>query len=128
MTDLNLARAAEAMLRALGGDTATLLLPIPTDAALDEDGLGLTAIAAEEVAFSPVVVRSLAPAEGRARRELLFPAAAVAAQVDSHGAASAEALFQSALGVRHQGRLLRIESVAPELFAGSAYLYRVIAG
>jgi hypothetical protein len=124
---LALARAAEAMLRALGGEPVGLLFPAILSAAGTANELGLGAVAAEEVALAPVIVRALAPDAGRVRRELLFPAAVIAAQVELRAAASAEALFQSALGIVHQGRLLHIESVTPELFGGSAYLYRVVA-
>ncbi len=121
MNAIHLARAAEAMLRALGGQTVTVLFPIAADA----NELGLGATAAEEVPFAPVVVRSLPPDDaGRARRELLFSATALAARTDG---ISGEALLQSALGVRHHGRLLRIARVTPEFFAGSPYLYRVVA-
>ena len=126
MTELStiaLARVAEAMLRALGGESVSLVFAV--SGAGNELGLG--AATSEEVALAPVVMRSLAPTDGRARRELLFAASAIAAQVENRGSASAEALFQSAVGVRHQGRLWRIESATPEVFGGSAYLYRVVA-
>lgn len=118
-----LARAAEALLRALGGETVSLVFPVVADT----NDLGLGAALTEEIAITPVVVRSLTPADNRARREFLLPAAAVAAQIELRGADSADALFQSALGVSHQGRLLHIASVTPESFGGSAYLYRVTA-
>ncbi len=127
MNNLNPARAAEAMLRALGGESVSLLFPVATGTPDLADELGLVAAAVEEVAVAPVVVRALVPDNGHARRELLFAASAIRAQVDARSAATAEALFQSAVGVLHQGRLLRIVSVTPELFAGEAYLYRVLA-
>lgn len=137
MTDMNnfltaprnlaLARAAEAMLRTLGGESVSLVFPVPIAAMGTESELGLNSATTEEVVLAPVVVRSLPPKEGRARRELLFAAIAVEAQVDVRAAGSAEALFQSAVGVLHQGSLLQIESVTSEFFGGSAYLYRVVA-
>ncbi len=117
-----LARAAETLLRTLGGETVTLVFPATADA----NDLGLGPAQTEEVTLAPVVVRAL-PVDGSGvRRELLFPAAAVAEQIESRGAVSAETLFQSALGVLHQRRLLHIESVTPERFAGSTYLVRVV--
>ncbi len=127
MNNLNPARAAEAMLRALGGESVSLLFPVATAAPDLNDELGLAVAAMEEVAFAPVVVRALVPDNGHARRELLFAASAIRAQVDARPSPTPEALFQSAVGVLHQGRLLRIASVTPELFAGEAYLYRVLA-
>lgn len=123
---LALARAAEAMLRALGGETVSLIFPMAAIADANV-GLGLGALPAEEVPLSPVVARSLANESGRARREFLFAAAPVEDQVELRATGSAEALFQSALGILHQGRLMHIESVTPEWFGGSAYLYRVVA-
>ena len=124
LSRIALARAAEAMLRALGGESVSLVFAVLNGAG---DELGLGAGTSEEVALAPVVMRSLAASDGRARRELLFAASAIAAQVENRGSASAEALFQSAVGVRHQGRLWRIESMTPEVFGGGAYLYRVVA-
>ncbi len=124
---LALARAAEAMLRALGGETVSLIFPMPGASDANTVGLGLSAVAAEDVSISPVVMRPLANDSGRARREFLFAAAPVYAQAELRAIGSAEDLFQSALGILHQGRLMHIESVTPELFGGSAYLYRVVA-
>ncbi len=124
----HLARAAETMLRALGGESVSLLFPLPVGAPGNAAELGLSPAAAEQVTLAPAIVRALPPDKtGRVRRELLLPASAVAEQLERRAAASAEALFQSALGVLHQGRLLHIESVTPEFFGGSAYLYRVVA-
>lgn len=145
---LALARAAEAMLRALGGSEVALRFTSPADAGDDDRHLGLAAPRESDVAVAPVVVRSLppdkpqpgAPPSWRSERvgssgatrpqqrlELLFPAAAISAQVEARQAGSAEELFASALGVVVQGRMLRIEGVFPQYFAGTAYLYAVIA-
>ncbi len=124
---LALARAAEAMLRALGGEAVSLIFPMPAASDANTVGLGLGALAAQDVPISPVVTRSLPPDSGRARREFLFTASAITAQLELRAIGSAEDLFQSALGILHQGRLMHLASVTPELFGGSAYLYRVVA-
>jgi hypothetical protein len=122
-------RAADALLRALGGDQIALVLPMPTETGSDSTQLGLTDPGIQQLTISPVVVRTLpVPTTGpRARLEFLISASAVANAVDEEGADSAQALFDLALGIQHQADLFHIESVSTEYFAGMAYLYRVVA-
>jgi hypothetical protein len=122
-------RAADALLRALGGDQIALVLPTPTETGTDSSQLGLTDSDIQQLTISPVVVRTLpAPNTGpRVRLEFLISASAVANAVDEEGADSAQALFDLALGIQHQADLFHIESVSTEYFAGMAYLYRVVA-
>ena len=122
-------RAADALLRALGGDQIALVLPIPTETGSDSTQLGLTDPGIQQLTISPVVVRTLpAPNTGpRVRLEFLISASAVANAVDAEGAESAQALFGLALGIQHQADLFHIESVSTEYFAGTPYLYRVVA-
>jgi len=83
----------------------------------------------EEVIFCPVVVRTLAtPTTGPRRRlEFLFSGTAVAEELTSRNVASAEVLFEGALGLLYDNDLFHIENVTTEYFAGTAYLYRVLA-
>ncbi len=131
-------RAADAMLRALGGDQIGLVLPLPTETSAASFQLGLSDPGAQQVTLSPVVVRShpapifnRSPASAnlnpRVRLEFLLSAAAVANAVEAQGAASAEALFDAALGIQYQADLFHIESVSTDYFAGVAYLYHVVA-
>jgi hypothetical protein len=122
-------RAADALLRALGGDQIGLVLPMPTETGSDSSQLGLTDPGIQQLTISPVVIRTLpAPNTGpRVRLEFLISASAVANAVDEEGADSAQALFDLALGIQHQTDLFHIESVSTEYFAGTAYLYRVVA-
>ena len=123
-----LMRAADAMLRALGGTEVSILLPLlglPDDPSVQ---LGLVDPGVEEVKFSPVVVRSLATDNSGPRRrlEFLLPASSVAEQASDHNRASGAALIEGALGVVYQGALFHIEGMTTEYFAGTAYLYRVV--
>lgn len=122
-------RAADALLRALGGDQIGLILPLPTATGNNNMQLGLADPGVQQVLISPVVLRTLpAPNAGpRVRLEFLISASAIANAVDSAGAASPEALFDLALGIQHENDLFHVESVSTEFFAGTAYLYRVIA-
>jgi hypothetical protein len=118
-------RAAEAMLRALGGSEVTLRFnggAISDDAA-SNPRLGLGANLSEDVALSPVVVRDV----GDGALEFVLPASIVEAQVELRQAGTATTLFQAALGFNHNGKLMRIESASTDFHAGAAYLYRVTA-
>jgi hypothetical protein len=124
-----LVRAANAMLRALGGAEISLLLPLvalPNDPSVQ---LGLVDPGVEEVRISPVVVRNL-PTDNtgpRRRLEFLLPASGVIEEATEHNIASGQALLESTLGLVHQGEIFHIEGIVTEYFAGKAYLYRVVA-
>lgn len=122
-------RAADAMLQALGGDQVSMLFPLVTMPNDPSAQLGLADPGVEEVIFSPVVVRTLVtPTTGPRRRlEFLLSGAAVAAELTSRNVASAEAMFDGALGLLYDNELFHIENVTTEYFAGTAYLYRVLA-
>jgi hypothetical protein len=124
-----LVRAADAMLRSLGGREVGLLFPLMT---LPDDSsaqLGMVDPGVEEVKLSPVVVRTLPTdsAGPRRRLEFLVPATAVNAELGSRNVASAQAFFDGALGMMFGGELFHIEGIATEYFAGTAYMYRVAA-
>ncbi len=121
-------RAADAMLRALGGDQITLVFPLATLPNDPTVQLGMVDPRIEQVAFSPVVIRNLvAPSSGpRQRLEFLLSGSAIAAELSSRNVASAQDLFAGALGIMYDGQLFHIENVTTEYFAGAAYLYRVV--
>lgn len=122
-------RAADAMLRTLGGTEVMLLLAasgLPADPVAE---LGLVDPGVEQVMIAPVIVRELATDNSGPRRriELVAGRSAMAEQVSQRNVASAEALFETALGVVYQGEMFHIEGLVVERFAGVAYLYRVVA-
>ncbi len=124
-----LVRAAEAMLRSLGGSRSGCCCPyfkLPNDPSAQ---LGLVDPGVEEVRLSPVVIRNLpASATGPRRRvEFLIPAAAVTEELSSRNVASAEAFFNGVMGVVYDSDLFHIEGFSTEYFGGMAYLYRMIA-
>lgn len=124
---LGVIHAADAMLQALGGEGITIMFPLLTLPNDPGAQLGLQDPGTQEVSFSPVAVRALnAPTTGPRRHlEFLISATAVAAAVVAQNAASADSLFDSAVGVNYDNTLFRIENVTAEYFAGVAYLYRV---
>ena len=117
-------RAADALLRTLGPSEITLVLPVDTDNPKADLGLGSPIV--EQVVLSPVVVRRLPrTTRGNLRLELLLSASVIQEQLDQRDFDSADDLFDTALGVLCSDKLLRIESVGSDSFAGSAYLYHV---
>lgn len=122
-------RAADSMLRALGGAEVSILFPateMPNDPSAQ---LGLVDPGVEEVKFGPVVVRILTTSSTGPRRrlEFLMSGTSVAAELSSRNVTTAEALFSNALGLLYCGDLFHIEDIVTEYFAGAAYLYRVLA-
>jgi hypothetical protein len=122
-------RAADAMLRALGGDQVVLVLPLATAGSDPASQLGLQDPGVQQVLISPVVARNLpTPSPGpMLRLELLLSASAVAGAVQALGLESAQDLFDAALGIQYRDDLFRIESMSTDYFAGTAYLHRVVA-
>jgi hypothetical protein len=123
------ARAADALLRTMGGTEVILLFPaagMPADAVA---GLGLVDPGVEQAAIAPVIVREITAENNGPRRriELLAGSSAMAEQVSQRNVASAEVLFETALGLVYCGELFHIEGFVVERLAGVAYLYRVAA-
>jgi hypothetical protein len=122
-------RAADAMLRTLGGTEVILLfaaggLPV---GGLTE--LGLVDPGVEQALIAPVIVRELTTETNGPRRriEILAGQAATAEQVSQRNVASAEVLFETALGLVYDGEVFHIQGFVVERLAGAAYLYRVAA-
>lgn len=124
LRSFSMLRAADAMLFALGGSTVTLRLP---GAPVEHDPrAGLRETPAEEVEVGPAVVRRIADVDGRRRLEVLVSATALRALADLRNSDTPEVLLATALGVVRDAALLRIERVDTDIFAGAAYLYRLI--
>ena len=122
-------RAADAMLRTLGGAQVILLLAaagLPAEAVAE---LGLVDPGVEQVPIAPVIVRELTTESSGPRRriEIVAGRSTLAEQVSQRNVASAEVLFETALGVVHDGEIFHIEGFVVDRFAGIAYLYRVVA-
>src|SRR5271154_4028396 len=123
------ARAADAMLQTLGGTEVILLFPaagLPADAVA---GLGLVDPGVDQAVIKPVVVVELTTENNGPRRriELLAGQAAMAQQVSQRNVASADVLFETALGLVYCGEVFHIEGFVVERIAGVPYLYRVAA-
>jgi len=123
------ARAADAMLKALGGDTISLLLPATASTADAAGMLGLVDPGVQQVVISPVLVRELPTGNlgPRRRVEFTLSASVIANQLPSLGLASAEDLFAAVLGLSYGSDVFHIESCVPDSFAGTVCLWVVTA-
>lgn len=122
-------RIADALLRAVGGTTAYLQMPVQPGDASDAGQLGLDAPTFESLALSPVVFRRarLTMTEAQPQKyELLISGSAVAAAVGAQQMASADLLFQMAAGVVVAGELFLIESASFSESLGAVYMYRLL--
>ncbi len=123
------ARAADAVIRTLGGTEVTLLFAaagLPGEAVAE---LGLVDPGVEQALIGPVIVREINTENNGPRRriELLAGWSAMAEQVSQRNVASAEVLFETALGLVYGGEVFHIQGFVVERLEGVAYLYRVAA-
>lgn len=124
-----LQRAADALLKALGNESVSLLLPA-TAMANDAAGqLGLVDPGMQEVVIFPAIARELTTGNlgPRRRVEFTLPASVVAGQLPALGMGSADDLFRAVLGLMYGNDLFHVESVVPESFAGTICFYLVTA-
>lgn len=137
MSSVNAAaiRAADTLLRGVGGREVFLRSPAP--AIPDDDGeqLGLSVPQFQDSSIAPVVYRRLRPrlpsspatANSQAPQyELLISATAINALIGSIAYSSAATLFAIAYGVLIDGTLLEIESATYSELGGAPYLYRLL--
>ena len=120
-------RAAEAMLRSLGATRITVRVAQP---AIDNTAsqLGLASAGFEDVSLYPVVVRSMAMAANETVKvEVLVSATAALAAATARGIDDVATWLLEAHGVLYRNKLLHIDSVIVDHFAGSEYLYHILA-
>jgi hypothetical protein len=120
-------RCADSMLRGLGGTQVVLRVPAtsPGDTASQ---LGLTPPFSEDVPLSPAVVRMLKPTlDGRRQMKVLLSSGAVKAAAEAHGVDDASTWLLCSLGLVYRDRLMHIDSLIADHFAGSEYLYHIFA-
>jgi hypothetical protein len=122
-------RAADAMLRSLGGSEIVLLLPMTAIASDLAGQLGLADPGVQQVVITPVIARELATDNTGPRRrvEFLVPASSLADAQAEYDFAGAEQMIEASLGISYQGEIFHIEGFAPECFGGTTYVYRVVA-
>jgi hypothetical protein len=122
-------RAADALLRCLGGRVVLLRLPTNAVSGSDAEQLGAGSPSYEDIPLSPTVFRRLRPklSDGKGNQyELLISAASVHAQLGLIELASTDELFAMATGIFVDGELMLIEEAAEAEAFGRPYLYRLI--
>ncbi len=123
------ARAADVLLRAMGGRTVMLRMPAPAVPMDVTEQLGIATPTFQDIPLGPVVYRKAraAVAEGKAAKwEMLVSATVVESLVGSLTYASASVLFATAYGVLSDGELLEIESATQQQIFGQPYVYRLV--
>jgi len=122
-------RAADSLLRSLGGFSVGLRMPVPAVTGVDAEQLGLSVPLFQDLPLSPAAFRKVRTPieEGEAgKHELVLSAAAVAAAVSGQQVASAEVLFAMATGMVVNGVLFLIEATSFTEWLGKVCAYRVL--
>jgi hypothetical protein len=132
-------RAAETLLRGVGGRKVLLRMPAPAIAGDDGEQLGVATPMFQDLPLWPVVFRrvraTMTPAAALERGatagkgtqfELLVSATVVSRLVGSLEYAAAAVLFRDAFGVLVDGVLLEVESATGSEVDGVPYLYRLM--
>jgi hypothetical protein len=122
-------RAADVLLRAMGGRCVKLRTPAPAVPADVTEQLGIATPLFQDLSLAPVVFRKAraTTTEGKpARWELLVSATAVQNAVGSLAYSSAGVLFEQAFGVLIDDELLEIISATEEQVFGCPYVYRLV--
>jgi len=119
-------RAAEAMLRTVGGSSVSVRVPVTTSDATTQAQIGVSGVSCEDVALAPVIVRRFkGPLDGKLHRELIMAAGTLARLREIHATDDAEKFFRTAVGVVVESRLMRVTGFAADEFSGTPYIYRV---
>ncbi len=122
-------RAADVLLRAMGGRSVMLRMPAPAVPADATEQLGLATPVFQDLPLAPVVfrkARATVVAGKTTKWELLVSATAVEAIIGSLAYSSASILFAQAFGVLSDSELLEIISATDEQANGQPYIYRLI--
>ena len=121
------ARAAEAMLRAVGATNVHVVRLAANTGTLQQRQLGQAQPQYDDVVIGPAVVSAECVPPAAMKVNAVLPARVVRKIAEQEGAESGAAWLSSARGIMYEGALLRITKVETEMLAGVAYLYRVTA-
>lgn len=126
-TCLGVRRAADAMVRALGGSQITLRIADPFTGDTNSQ-LGLTPPTSEDVQISSALVRTIAPsANGSKRIEVTISAKTVKPLADQYDVDDIATWLLTAEGVLFRGKLMHIDTVISDHLGGMDYLYHIMA-
>lgn len=120
-------RCADAMLRGMGG--TRVFLRVAAQSTGDTSAqLGLTPPVCEDIPLTPAVVRTLKPTtDDRRQIKALVSSGAVKAAAEARGVTDAATWLLCAQGLVYRGRLMHIDSLITDHFAGAEYLYHILA-
>lgn len=124
---LGVRRAADAMVRVLGGAQVTLRIADPSTGDTNSQ-LGLTPPTSEDVPISPALVRTIAPAaNGNKRIEVTLSAKTVKPIADQYGVDDIPTWLLTAEGILFRNKLMHIDTVISDHLGGMDYLYHIMA-
>jgi hypothetical protein len=122
-----IARAADALLRGMGGGRVTLRVSDPS-AGDTNSQLGIVPPTAEDIIIAPAIVEPMDPApDGRRRWQVMLSARALRAAAEPYGVTDIAGWLTGSQGVVYRGRLMPITSVISSSFADGEYMYLAIA-
>ena len=120
-------RAADAMLRCLGPTQVSLRIAEPSSGD-HSNQLGITTPTVEDVPLSPAVLRTVSAAqETKLRYEILLSVSSIQQALDRYQVTDAATWLLTAVAVVYGDKLLHVDSVMVDHYAGSEYLYRLFA-
>ena len=131
-----LARAVNAMMRAMGGASVKLRIPASADGGTPRE-LGIAAATYQEAELAPVIVRETQKPKSKAADrsvratqaeiEVLISSSGLDSLMPAFGASDATIFLQMAKQIVYGDLVFAVTSVSAERFAGVAYMYRVTA-
>jgi hypothetical protein len=124
-------RAADTLLRGVGGTQVLLRAPAPANPDDDGEQLGLSTPQFQDSPLCPVVYRRVRPrfnaaASKPTQYEVLVSATAINALIGSQAYDSAETLFAVAFAVIIDSVPLEIVSATASEIGGAPYMYRLL--
>ena len=121
-----LARAVNAMMRALGGASVKLRMPVASTSGVQRE-LGIAASAYQEVQLAPVIVRNLKERDGRRQIEVLISSSVLDTLTPAVGAADGWGFLRQVEQIVNADLVFAVTDVSADQFAGVAYLYHLTA-
>lgn len=121
------ARAAEAVLRAVGATTVHVIRLATLTGTEQQRELGQTQPQYDDVAIAPAAVKTESTAPATLKVNAILPGLEVRKHAEAEGAESGTAWLLSARGILYEGTLLRISQVQAEVMGGVEFLYYVTA-
>ncbi len=118
-------RMADSLVSSLGATQVSLRIAEPSPGDTNSQ-LGITAPTVEDVPLSPAVVLAVSAAhEPTARYEIRLSAGSVQQAVSQYNVTDVADWLLTAVGLVYGDKVLHIDSVLVDEYAGSDYLYRV---